>query len=120
MNKVVILLFAVFLCCTSFASGSGERRIGITSSEAASHLLSKPAAVYPAIAKAARIQGTVTIDVTVNEKGLVTGQTIVSGPPMLQQSAMEAVKNYRYKPFLHGTTPVVAEFHVMVVYSLSS
>jgi protein TonB len=43
---------------------------------------------------------------------------VISGPAMLQQSAMEAVKSWRYRPYLLNNEPVEVETTVNVVYSL--
>lgn len=53
---------------------------------------------YPVEAKKARIQGKVLLDITVNEAGEVTEEKVVSGPPMLVKSALDAVRQWRYAP----------------------
>jgi TonB family protein len=65
--------------------------------------ISKPAPPYPAIAKAARAQGTVTVQITVDEDGDVTAATAVSGHPLLQQAAVQAARQAKFSPtFLSG------------------
>jgi protein TonB len=73
---------------------------------------------YPAIAKAARIQGTVVLQATIGKSGQIENLRVVSGPPMLQQAALEAVKTWRYKPYLLNGEPVDVETTVNVVFSL--
>lgn len=65
--------------------------------------VSKPAAAYPPIAKAARASGTVTVQVLVGESGEVVSAKAVSGHPLLQQSAVDAARRAKFSPtFLSG------------------
>jgi TonB family protein len=68
--------------------------------------ISKPQPPYPAIAKAARAQGTVTVQVTVDETGGVTSAKAVSGHPLLQQAAIAAAKQAKFSPTLLSGKPV--------------
>jgi len=73
---------------------------------------------YPAIAKAARIQGTVVLQATISKGGTIEGLRVLSGPPMLQQAAEEAVRTWRYRPYLLNGEPVEVETQVNVVFTL--
>jgi protein TonB len=73
---------------------------------------------YPAIAKAARIQGTVVLQATISKQGTIQGLRVVSGPPMLQSAALEAVKSWRYKPYLLNNEPVEVETQINVIFSM--
>jgi protein TonB len=65
--------------------------------------LSKPEPVYPPIAKAARAQGTVTVQVVIDEDGDVISANAVSGHPLLQQAAVLAARQAKLSPtFLSG------------------
>jgi protein TonB len=75
---------------------------------------------YPAIAKAARIQGTVVLQATISKNGTIENLHVINGPPMLQAAAMEAVRSWRYKPYLLNGEPVEVETQVNVVFSLGS
>ncbi len=68
--------------------------------------ISLPKPVYPAIAKAARASGTVTVQVTVDESGNVTNARAVSGHPLLQASAVQAARQARFSPTLLSGKPV--------------
>jgi protein TonB len=81
-------------------------------------LLDKVTPQYPAIAKAARIQGTVVLQATISKSGGIENLRVISGPPMLQQAAMEAVRSWRYKPYLLNGDPVEVETTVNVVFNL--
>lgn len=60
--------------------------------------ISKPQPPYPAIAKAARASGTVTVQITVDESGRVVSANAVSGHPLLQQAAVSAARQARFSP----------------------
>ena len=62
-------------------------------------LWQQAAPVYPPIAKAARVSGDVVISLQIQTDGHVSGLRVLSGPAMLQQAAIDAVKKWAYKPF---------------------
>lgn len=64
----------------------------------AARLISSVPPVYPEIARSQRLTGSVQIDALVDTTGRVTGMKIVSGPPLLQKSAMDALSHWRYDP----------------------
>jgi periplasmic protein TonB len=68
--------------------------------------VSKPAPPYPAIAKAARAQGTVTVQILVDEDGRVISAKAVGGHPLLQQAAVQAARQARFTPTLLSGQPV--------------
>jgi len=55
--------------------------------------------IYPAIAKAAGVQGTVVVEAIISRAGTVESVRVVSGPPMLQAAAVEAIRAARYRPY---------------------
>lgn len=61
---------------------------------------------YPALAKQARLQGTVRFNATIGKDGTIENLTLVSGHPLLVQAAQEAVKQWVYKPTLLNGQPV--------------
>jgi TonB family protein len=67
---------------------------------------SKPEPPYPALAKAARAQGTVVVQVTVDETGGVTAAKAISGHPLLQPAAVAAAKQAKFSPTLLSGRPV--------------
>jgi TonB family protein len=81
-------------------------------------LLKKAVPVYPENAKSMRIQGTVNIKVTISPSGHPMRLVIVSGPPMLQEAALEAVRQWVYKPFYVMGQPRGVEMVIHVVFSL--
>jgi TonB family protein len=63
------------------------------------HLVKQDAPIYPAIAKAAQVTGSVVLQVQVTSNGTVSSTKIISGPPMLNPAAIDAVKRWTFKPF---------------------
>jgi periplasmic protein TonB len=77
-------------------------------------LVKKTTPVYPAIAKAARISGTVVLQATISKKGTIVDLRVVSGPPILQQAAIDAVKKWQYRPYLVNGEPAEVETTVAI------
>ena len=75
--------------------------------------------VYPVIAKAARIQGTVRILVVIGKDGAIQDLHLMSGHPLLTQASLDAIKQWRYKPLLLDGQPIDAQTVVEVHYTLS-
>ncbi len=74
--------------------------------------------VYPAIAREAHVQGVVTLQATIAKNGTIENLRVVNGPAMLQQAAINAVKAWRYRPYLLNGEPVEVETTVNVDFSL--
>jgi len=75
--------------------------------------------VYPPLARQARIQGTVVLHAVISKDGSIEGLTLVSGHPMLAPAAIEAVKQWKYKPYLLNGEPVEVDTEVIVNFTLS-
>lgn len=75
--------------------------------------------VYPAIAKTARVSGNVVLQAEISKEGTIENLRVISGPPLLIQSALEAVKQWRYRPYILNGEPVEVETTVTVVFSLA-
>jgi protein TonB len=56
------------------------------------------APVYPEIAKVANVEGTVTIQAHIDKTGYVTGTSVIQSVPLLNQAALDAVKEWQYRP----------------------
>jgi protein TonB len=94
------------------------RKLVISSGVMSGMLLQKTTPVYPPIAKAARVSGTVVLQATISKTGSIENLHVLSGPAMLQQSAMDAVKSWRYRPYLLNNEPVEVETTVNVIFTL--
>jgi protein TonB len=90
----------------------------ISSGVIAAMLLRNPPPVYPAIARVAGVQGTVTLQATISKSGSIENLRVVGGPAMLQQAALDAVKTWVYRPYLLDGQPVEVETTVNVIFSL--
>jgi protein TonB len=60
----------------------------------------------------------VVLQATISKTGSIENLKVVSGPAMLQQSAMDAVKSWRYRPYLLNNEPVEVETTVNVIFTL--
>ena len=94
------------------------KKLTISSGVMQGNLVQKTVPQYPAIAKAARIQGTVVLQATISKTGEITNLRVISGPPLLQQSAMDAVRTWRYRPYLLNNEPVEVDTTVNVIFNL--
>lgn len=93
-------------------------RVSITAGVATGMLLKKVAPEYPPIAKAARVQGTVVLQATISKAGAISDLHVVDGPPLLQSAALDAVKQWQYRPFLLNGEPVEVETTINVIFIL--
>jgi len=73
---------------------------------------------YPPLARQAHIQGVVLLTAVSDKDGNIQNLQVVSGHPMLAPAAIEAVKQWRYKPFLLNGQPLEVETTVTVTFSL--
>lgn len=74
---------------------------------------------YPPIAVATKTQGTVILQAVITKNGTIDKLQVVSGSPMLQQAALDAVSHWRYRPYLLNGQPVDVETTINVVFSLN-
>jgi len=81
-------------------------------------LVDKVLPVYPSIGRAVRAQGTVELQATISRTGTIENLRVVSGPPVLQQAAIDAVRQWRYKPYLLNGEPVEVETTINVDFRL--
>jgi len=102
----------------SSANISGPRVVTVSAGVAVGMLIRKTQPIYPAIARSARVQGTVVLQAKISSTGNVTNLQIVSGPPMLRQPAIDAVKTWKYKPYTLNNQPTEVDTTVNVVFSL--
>ena len=75
-------------------------------------VLSTVGPAYPAAAKANHIQGEVILEVVIGKEGTVTDVQLVSGQPELASAAIDAVRQWRYRPYQYLGRPV--EIHTKV------
>jgi TonB family protein len=112
---------AVLVDPNQFAGSKSSRQAPkkIESKVLESRLIRRVPPVYPELAKRARIQGKVTLLVNVNEKGCVSSAEVLEGHPILNSSAVEAVKQWIYTPILLSGTPIPVTSTVTVNFDLT-
>ncbi len=96
------------------------RPIRVSGSATQATLLSQVAPVYPPIAKTAHISGTVLLHCLIGKDGSVETLEYVSGPPLLMKAALDAVRQWKYKPMLLNGEPVRVDTTVSVVFMLGA
>jgi periplasmic protein TonB len=90
----------------------------ISSGVAVGLLIQKVVPRYPPIAQEIHLEGTVVLQATISKNGTIENLHVVSGPAMLQQAALEAVAQWRYRPYLLNNEPVEVESTVSVEFKL--
>ena len=73
---------------------------------------------YPQLAKQAHIQGQVEIDAILDEQGSVVEMKVVSGPPLLYQAALDALKKWKYEPTYLNDRPIAVQMIVTITFVL--
>ncbi len=94
-------------------------RVRVSAGVQQGNLITQVKPVYPAIAKAARISGAVVLQAEISKQGTIENLRVISGHPMLVQNALDAVKQWRYKPYLLNGEPVPVETTITVNFTLS-
>ena len=89
-------------------SGPGIRQRG-SGGGLESNATRRVAPPYPQAAKEAKVQGAVQVKVSVNENGEVVGAEVVSGPDLLRDAALEAAKQWQFKPMVVGGNAVAVQ-----------
>ena len=97
-----------------------KKRITVGGNVQQAMLLDKIQPVYPPLAKQARISGTVRLHAIIAKDGSIQQLEVVNGHPLLVQSALDAVRRWRYKPTLLNGDPVEVDTFIDVVFTLSS
>lgn len=95
------------------------QRIRVGGNVEAASLINKVSPEYPAIAKTAHVSGTVILHAIIGKDGGIRELQYVSGPPLLMKSALDAVKQWRYKPTMLNGEAVEVDTTIDVVFSLS-
>jgi protein TonB len=86
----------------------------VSSGVLAGMLLAPIRPVYPAIAKAARVQGTVVVEAIISKAGRIESLNVVSGPMMLREAALAAIREARYQPYQLNGQPTDVQTTITV------
>jgi len=91
----------------------------VPSQKAEANLIHDVPPQYPPEAGRERIEGTVVLLAVIGKDGSVQDVQVVSGLPLLAQAAMDAVNQWRYKPYLLNGVPVEIESRITINFTLS-
>lgn len=109
-----ILLF--FLATTALGQTFPIR---VSPDDAAKHLLKQLPPVYPPLAEATRISGTVLLEIRIDDSGKTSLQRVITGHPMLIDAAINSVTSWKYQPFEQDGKPVSVVTVAMVTFGSS-
>jgi protein TonB len=96
------------------------KRIRVASRVAEANLIHDVSPQYPPEAGRARIEGTVVLMALIGKDGSVQDVQVESGLPILAEAAMDAVKQWRYKPYLINGEPVEVDSRITINFTLSA
>ena len=95
------------------------QRVRVSSGVQSGLLVRRVNPTYPPLARQARIQGVVLLQAQISKDGNIENLQLISGHPMLAPAAIEAVKQWKYKPYLLNGEPVEVETQVQVNFTLA-
>jgi periplasmic protein TonB len=95
------------------------QRVRVSSGVSTGLLIRKVPPTYPPLARQARIQGVVVLQAQISKEGNIQNLQLISGHPMLAPAAIEAVKQWKYKPYLLNGEPVEVDTQVQVNFTLA-
>jgi TonB family protein len=84
----------------------------------APELLVSTAPIYPTMARQARVEGQVTIEAVIDTNGKLTNMTVVSGPPLLHQAAIDSLRTWKYQPGYLNEKPIPTKTSITVNFRL--
>src|SRR5436190_96794 len=96
---------------------TGPLRVG--GNVQAARIVNRVQPVYPPLARQTRISGTVRLHAIIGKDGAITSLEVMSGHPLLQQAALDAVRQWRYQPTLLNGEPVDVDTTIDVIFSLN-
>ena len=95
------------------------KRIRVASRVAEANLIHDVAPQYPPEAGRARVEGTVVLMAVIGKDGSVEDVRVESGLPLLAQAAIDAVRQWRYRPYLLNGEPVEVASRITINFTLS-
>jgi protein TonB len=101
-------------------SGNAAKPLQISTGVLSGMLLAPIQPAYPPIARSTGTQGTVVIQAIISKSGRIESTHVVSGSPLLQDAALQAVRAARYRPYLLNGQPTEVETTISIVFRLGS
>jgi TonB family protein len=102
----------------STTSAAGNLRIRIAGNVQEAQIIKRVPPVYPPLARQTKVTGIVKLHVLIDKQGNVIELQAISGHPLLIQSAIDAVKQWQYKPTLLNGRPVLVDTEINVIFDL--
>ncbi len=96
------------------------QRVRVSQDVSAGLLIKKVVPIYPPTAQQARVQGAVVLQAEISKDGAVEELRGISGHPLLIPAAIDAVKQWQYKPYLVNGEPVAMDTTITVDFTLKS
>ena len=93
--------------------------VRVSSGVQQANLIDAPKPVYPQLAKAARVQGTIKLQAVIAIDGSIKNLRVISGPPLLANAALDAVRRWQYKPTMLNGSPVEVITEIDVNFTLN-
>jgi len=104
---------------TADAPASGSASLVFVPASALTHnLIASPKPTYPPVAHFQRTEGDVMVRAVISAQGVVEIAAAMSGPASLREAAVEAMRNWRYRPYLVNGKPVVVQTYINFHFSL--
>jgi protein TonB len=104
---------------TQMPKVAAPQRVRVSQGVTEGLLTRKVQPAYPPLAKTARIQGDVVLNALISKNGNIENLRVMSGHPMLVTSALDAVKQWKYKPYILNGEPVEVETTITVKFTLA-
>lgn len=104
---------------TSNPAGAKAKRVRLSAGVAQQNLIHKVVPPYPREAKEIRLQGAVVLNAIIDAQGRIAELTAVSGRKELVPTAVEAVRQWRYRPFTLQGEPIEVETSIIVNFTLA-
>lgn len=89
-----------------------------TSSMLEGSLIRRVQPVYPPLARSARVQGSVVLAAVISKAGMIENLTLISGHPMLVPAALQAVSQWRYRPYILNGEAIEVDTQITVNFIL--
>jgi len=96
------------------------KRLRISQGVTQGMVISKIEPGYPKIALAAHVSGVVLLHAIISKEGTITELQVVNGSPLLTPAAIDAVKQWRYRPYLLNGEPAEVETYVTVTFQIAN
>jgi TonB family protein len=103
----------------SASSSIPPKRLSVPSTVTAASIVTQTKPQYPAQARARRVQGDVILHAIIDKEGKISELQVLSGDDLLAQAALEAVRQWRYKPMLFDGEPAEVDTNITVTFSLN-